>query len=144
VLDPATKGKVVLETTAGPIDIELFSRECPLACRNFVQLCMEGENKIVCHPTHIHPFILLFLYFIGDQNSLIPYYKDISRLLQWLRIPQARKGFHRSNRRSFGHRTWGRVDLWWRCFQGTYSIFTFQLQIIILHFLDRASPKAQV
>jgi len=30
------------ETTVGEIDIELWSRECPKACRNFVQLCLEG------------------------------------------------------------------------------------------------------
>jgi peptidyl-prolyl cis-trans isomerase SDCCAG10 len=35
--------QVCLETTVGDIDVELWSRECPLACRNFVQLCMEGE-----------------------------------------------------------------------------------------------------
>ena len=39
---PATKGKVVLHTTIGPFDVELWSKEAPLACRNFVQLCMEG------------------------------------------------------------------------------------------------------
>ena len=39
---PATKGKVVLHTTIGPLDVELWSKEAPLACRNFVQLCMEG------------------------------------------------------------------------------------------------------
>ncbi|KAF7640350.1 PPIase cyclophilin-type domain-containing protein [Meloidogyne graminicola] len=33
---------ICLETTLGEIDIELWSRECPLACRNFVQLCMEN------------------------------------------------------------------------------------------------------
>uniref|UniRef100_A0A914M7R1 Spliceosome-associated protein CWC27 homolog n=1 Tax=Meloidogyne incognita TaxID=6306 RepID=A0A914M7R1_MELIC len=42
ISEPKTKGKVCLETTLGPIDIELWSRECPLACRNFVQLCAEG------------------------------------------------------------------------------------------------------
>ena len=29
-------------TTLGEFDIELWSKEAPLACRNFVQLCMEG------------------------------------------------------------------------------------------------------
>jgi len=40
--EPPTEGKVCLETTVGEIDIELWSKECPKACRNFVQLCMEG------------------------------------------------------------------------------------------------------
>ena len=39
---PGTKGKVILHTTVGPLDVELWSKEAPMACRNFVQLCMEG------------------------------------------------------------------------------------------------------
>jgi len=42
VQEPPTEGKVCLETSVGEIDIELWSKECPKACRNFVQLCMEG------------------------------------------------------------------------------------------------------
>eukprot|EP00195_Chlamydomonas_chlamydogama_P005875 CAMPEP_0202905216 /NCGR_PEP_ID=MMETSP1392-20130828/33118_1 /ASSEMBLY_ACC=CAM_ASM_000868 /TAXON_ID=225041 /ORGANISM="Chlamydomonas chlamydogama, Strain SAG 11-48b" /LENGTH=271 /DNA_ID=CAMNT_0049593201 /DNA_START=61 /DNA_END=873 /DNA_ORIENTATION=+ len=41
-LEPPTKGKVVLKTNFGDIDIELWPKEAPKACRNFVQLCMEG------------------------------------------------------------------------------------------------------
>jgi peptidyl-prolyl cis-trans isomerase SDCCAG10 len=43
-----TAGKVVLHTTVGPLDIELWSKEIPKATRNFVQLCMEGyyDNTI--------------------------------------------------------------------------------------------------
>lgn len=37
--------QVLLKTTAGDIDIELWSKEAPKACRNFVQLCMEGKNS---------------------------------------------------------------------------------------------------
>ncbi|XP_065206738.1 spliceosome-associated protein CWC27 homolog [Planococcus citri] len=42
IQEPSTTGKVLLKTTFGDIDIELWSREAPKACRNFVQLCMEG------------------------------------------------------------------------------------------------------
>lgn len=42
IQEPPTNGKVLLKTTAGDIDIELWSKEAPKACRNFVQLCMEG------------------------------------------------------------------------------------------------------
>ncbi|XP_012725075.2 spliceosome-associated protein CWC27 homolog [Fundulus heteroclitus] len=42
IQEPPTSGKVLLKTTAGDIDIELWSKEAPKACRNFVQLCMEG------------------------------------------------------------------------------------------------------
>ena len=34
--------QVLLVTTVGDIDVELWSKEAPRACRNFVQLCMEG------------------------------------------------------------------------------------------------------
>ena len=34
--------KVLLYTSVGDIDIELWSKEAPKACRNFVQLCIEG------------------------------------------------------------------------------------------------------
>lgn len=41
-LEPPTEGKVVITTTHGDIDVELFAREAPLACRNFIQLALEG------------------------------------------------------------------------------------------------------
>ncbi|XP_067137033.1 spliceosome-associated protein CWC27 homolog [Centruroides vittatus] len=42
IQEPPTLGKVLLKTTVGDIDIELWAKETPKACRNFVQLCMEG------------------------------------------------------------------------------------------------------
>ncbi|XP_023338706.1 peptidyl-prolyl cis-trans isomerase CWC27 homolog [Eurytemora carolleeae] len=42
VQEPPCEGKVCLETSVGDIDIELWSKECPKACRNFIQLCLEG------------------------------------------------------------------------------------------------------
>ncbi|UYV70080.1 CWC27, partial [Cordylochernes scorpioides] len=42
--------QVLLETTVGDIDIELWSKEVPTACRNFIQLCMEGYyNGTIFH-----------------------------------------------------------------------------------------------
>ena len=40
--EPATHGKIILHTTAGPLDVELWSKEAPKAVRNFVQLGLEG------------------------------------------------------------------------------------------------------
>ena len=42
VTEPPMRGKVVLHTSFGDLDIELWPKEAPLACRNFVQLCLEG------------------------------------------------------------------------------------------------------
>jgi peptidyl-prolyl cis-trans isomerase SDCCAG10 len=50
IQEPPTLGKVLLETTAGDIEIELWSRECPKTCRNFIQLCMEQYySKTIFH-----------------------------------------------------------------------------------------------
>ncbi|KAJ1034714.1 hypothetical protein NDA13_000970 [Ustilago tritici] len=42
ITEPPTSGLVTLTTSKGRIDIELFSREAPLACRNFLTLALEG------------------------------------------------------------------------------------------------------
>lgn len=42
IQEPPTSGKVLLKTTVGDIDVELWSKEAPKACRNFVQLCLDG------------------------------------------------------------------------------------------------------
>jgi peptidyl-prolyl cis-trans isomerase SDCCAG10 len=42
VLEPPTQGKVVLRTSLGDLDVELWPKEAPRAVRNFVQLCLEG------------------------------------------------------------------------------------------------------
>ncbi|KAL5016749.1 hypothetical protein ScPMuIL_006338 [Solemya velum] len=50
IKEPPTNGKVLLVTSAGEIEIELWSKEAPKACRNFVQLCMEGYyNQVIFH-----------------------------------------------------------------------------------------------
>ncbi|KAG4097927.1 peptidyl-prolyl isomerase cwc27 [Neocallimastix lanati (nom. inval.)] len=48
ISEPPTKGKVVMHTSMGDIEIELWSKEAPLACRNFIQLSLEGyyDNTI--------------------------------------------------------------------------------------------------
>ncbi|KAK7601341.1 hypothetical protein V9T40_008782 [Parthenolecanium corni] len=50
IQEPPTHGKVLLRTTFGDLDIALWSRETPKACRNFIQLCMEGfYDGIIFH-----------------------------------------------------------------------------------------------
>ena len=42
--------QVLLNTSIGDIDIELWSKEAPKASRNFIQLCMEGYyNGTIFH-----------------------------------------------------------------------------------------------
>ncbi|CAM9603580.1 unnamed protein product, partial [Discosporangium mesarthrocarpum] len=63
--EPPTYGKVLLHTSFGDIDVELWSKECPKACRNFVQLAMEGyyDNTI------FHRVIRKFMVQGGDPTG---------------------------------------------------------------------------
>ncbi|XP_052209918.1 peptidyl-prolyl cis-trans isomerase CYP57 [Diospyros lotus] len=65
VSEPPTKGKVIVKTTYGPLDIELWPKEAPKAARNFVQLCLEGyyDNTI------FHRIIKSFLVQGGDPTG---------------------------------------------------------------------------
>ncbi|OLL23998.1 Peptidyl-prolyl isomerase cwc27 [Neolecta irregularis DAH-3] len=50
IQEPFTEGKVLLSTTKGDIEIELWPKQAPKAVRNFVQLCLEGYyNSTVFH-----------------------------------------------------------------------------------------------
>lgn len=49
-LDPVAAGRVLLKTSQGEIEIELWSTECPKASRNFIELCLEGYyNGCIIH-----------------------------------------------------------------------------------------------
>lgn len=65
VLEPPTRGKVVLNTTCGPLDIELWPKEAPKAVRNFVQLCLEGYYD----STIFHRIIKDFIVQGGDPTG---------------------------------------------------------------------------
>ncbi|XP_076020225.1 spliceosome-associated protein CWC27 homolog [Genypterus blacodes] len=65
IQEPPTNGKVLLKTSAGDIDIELWSKEAPKACRNFVQLCMEGYYE----STIFHRVVPEFIVQGGDPTG---------------------------------------------------------------------------
>ena len=49
-LEPQPTAKVVLQTTAGDLSLELFARQAPLAARNFLQHCLDGYyNNTIFH-----------------------------------------------------------------------------------------------
>lgn len=48
--EPDTNGQVVLKTSRGDVVIDLWSKEAPKACRNFVQNCLDGYyNQCLFH-----------------------------------------------------------------------------------------------
>lgn len=50
--------QVLLVTSVGDIDVELWSKEAPKACRNFVQLCLEGYYDGTVFHRLVHDFIV--------------------------------------------------------------------------------------
>lgn len=58
-------GKVILHTTSGDVEIELWSKEAPKTCRNFVQLCLEGYYT----NTIFHRIVPGFIIQGGDPTS---------------------------------------------------------------------------
>eukprot|EP01035_Chromulina_nebulosa_P017347 gene17347-22894_t len=56
---------VILKTSYGDIDVELWSKEAPLACRNFIQLCMEGYYD----KSPVHRIIKQFMIQMGDPTG---------------------------------------------------------------------------
>lgn len=65
ITEPMTEGKVILHTTVGPLDVELWAKQAPKATRNFMQLCMEGyyNGKI------FHRIVKDFLVQGGDPTG---------------------------------------------------------------------------
>lgn len=63
--EPQTTGKVILKTTHGEIHVELWTKETPKACRNFIQLCLENyyDNCI------FHRIIAGFMIQTGDPTA---------------------------------------------------------------------------
>lgn len=49
ITEPGTEGKVLLHTSFGDLDVELWPQQAPKACRNFVQLCLEGVRCVAPH-----------------------------------------------------------------------------------------------
>ncbi|KAK9477458.1 cyclophilin-like domain-containing protein [Lipomyces japonicus] len=64
-LEPPTTAKVVLHTTRGPIEIELWAKEAPKATRNFLQHCLDGYFN----HTIFHRVVKDFLIQAGDPTG---------------------------------------------------------------------------
>ncbi|KAJ7230376.1 cyclophilin-like protein [Mycena pura] len=60
-----TKGRVIIDTTVGEIDIELWSKETPKTCRNFITLALEGYYDGVI----FHRVVPGFLVQTGDKTG---------------------------------------------------------------------------
>ncbi|CAI5732651.1 unnamed protein product [Peronospora destructor] len=66
ITEPHTEGKVLLHTSFGDLDVELWPQQAPKACRNFVQLCLEGYYDA----TIFHRIITDFMVQGGDPTGM--------------------------------------------------------------------------
>lgn len=62
---PPTSASVTLETNYGQLEIDLWAKEAPNACRNFIQNCLEGSYD----KTNFSSMIRQQLLFCGKPNS---------------------------------------------------------------------------
>lgn len=56
--EPQTSGRVILETSAGAIDIHLWCKECPTTTRAFLQLCLDGYYDNMIFHRIINDFLI--------------------------------------------------------------------------------------
>ncbi|KAK2743994.1 Peptidyl-prolyl isomerase cwc27 [Myotisia sp. PD_48] len=63
--EPPPTASVTLHTTAGPIQISLFARQTPLACKNFLQHCLDGYYS----GTTFHRVVSSFVIQGGDPTG---------------------------------------------------------------------------
>lgn len=64
-LEPQTTGKVILRTSHGDFEVELWCKETPIACRNFIQLALEGYFN----NTHFFRMIPKLAIQAGDRSG---------------------------------------------------------------------------
>jgi len=64
-LEPQPTAKVLLQTTSGDIELELFAKQTPLTSRNFLQLCLDGYYT----NTIFHRLVPAFIIQGGDPTG---------------------------------------------------------------------------
>ncbi|KXS14846.1 cyclophilin-like protein [Gonapodya prolifera JEL478] len=65
VTEPATNAKIMMHTTMGDLEIELWGKECPKTTRNFIQLSLEGYYD----GTIFHRLVAGFIIQGGDPTG---------------------------------------------------------------------------
>ena len=64
-VEPKTSGKVIIRTTFGDFETDLWCKETPKTCRNFIQLALEGYYD----GTQLFKLIPGLLIQGGDRNN---------------------------------------------------------------------------
>lgn len=103
--EPQTSGRVIFETTHGPIEIHLWCRECPATTKIFLQLCLDGfYEKMLFH--RIVPNFLIQTGALrhGNQEALPE--KEFEAYRSKLNSEEAlsRRSYELNSRIRFNHR----------------------------------------
>lgn len=110
-LEPPPTAKVLLTTTSGDILVELFAKQTPLACRNFLQHCLDGYYN----GTNFHRLVPGFIIQGGDPTNTgdggesvypggAPFENEFHSRLKYTRrglLGMANEGTNGSNRSQF-------------------------------------------
>jgi peptidyl-prolyl cis-trans isomerase SDCCAG10 len=103
--EPQTAGRVIFETTHGPLELSLWSRECPATTRLFLQLCLDGYYEgMLFH--RIVPNFLIQTGAIRQTNAASPSEKDLEVYRNQIHAPHAleRREYELNSRIRFNHR----------------------------------------
>eukprot|EP00980_Cylindrotheca_fusiformis_P028347 scaffold22592_cov129-Cylindrotheca_fusiformis.AAC.33 len=107
--EPQTSGRVIFETTHGPLEVQLWCRECPATTRLFLQLCLDGYyDKMLFH--RIVPNFLIQTGAIrhgkGNQHDALGNHKDMEVYRERLSADDAltRRSYELNSRIRFNHR----------------------------------------
>lgn len=57
-IEPQPTAKVLLQTTSGDVELELFAKQTPLTSRNFLQLCLDGYYTSTIFHRLVRGFII--------------------------------------------------------------------------------------
>lgn len=106
--EPQTSGRVMLETTHGPIEMQLWCRECPTATKLFMQLCLDGYYDNMA----FHRIAPTFLVQTGalrlgtEQQEPFGKEEDMNLYRQKLEADEAlsRRSYELNSRIRFNHR----------------------------------------
>lgn len=72
-IEPNTNGKVIIQTTAGDLQVELWGKQAPIASRNFIQLALEGFYD----GTNFHRLVPKYV-LQGGINENLPFPPEFS------------------------------------------------------------------
>ena len=100
--EPASSGRVLFETTHGPLEFQLWCRECPLITKLFLQLCIDGfyDNMI------FHRIVSDFLIQTGalrQGKKPVGFTKEYQKKVQ-ASLALERRKYETHSRLRFNHR----------------------------------------